>query len=50
MKVDAVKSRFQLLTQLAELQPAWSTQLEEATVETLAIWLCSRCAAGCVGL
>lgn len=45
MKVDAVKSRFELLSQLAELQPAWRAQLEEATVETLAVWLCSRCVA-----
>jgi hypothetical protein len=50
MKVDAVRARHELLTSLAALQPSWASQLAEASQETLAVWLCSRCAAaGCSG-
>lgn len=41
MKVEAVRARYDLLTQLARLQPAWTQQLQEASHETLAVWLCS---------
>lgn len=44
MKAEAVRARHELLTQLAQLQPAWAAQLAEASKETLAVWLCSRCA------
>lgn len=36
--------RYNLLCELAALQPGWSEQLDNATSETLAVWLCSRCA------
>lgn len=42
MKVDAVRSRHELLQQLVQLVPAWQHQYEEASKETLAVWLCSR--------
>jgi hypothetical protein len=45
MKVDAVRARHELLTSLAALQPGWASQLADASKETLAVWLCSRCAA-----
>lgn len=38
-----MKARHELLTSLAALQPAWTAQLGEASKETLAVWLCSRC-------
>eukprot|EP00879_Flechtneria_rotunda_P010095 GHRR01010553.1.p1 GENE.GHRR01010553.1~~GHRR01010553.1.p1 ORF type:complete len:552 (+),score=265.30 GHRR01010553.1:262-1917(+) len=41
MKVEAVSARYDLLKQLVQLQPAWSNQLAEASMETLAVWLCS---------
>jgi hypothetical protein len=44
MKVDAVRARHELLTSLAALQPGWTSQLADASKETLAVWLCSRCA------
>jgi hypothetical protein len=34
--------RYNLLCELAALQPGWSEQLDNATSETLAVWLCSR--------
>eukprot|EP00775_Hariotina_reticulata_P005567 gene5567-5804_t len=41
MKVEAVTARYELLQQLAQLQPSWTSQLHEASQETLAVWLCS---------
>lgn len=37
-----VSCRYNLLCELAALQPGWSEQLDNATSETLAVWLCSR--------
>lgn len=42
MKVEAVRARHDLLTELAQLQDSWSHQLADASKETLAVWLCSR--------
>jgi hypothetical protein len=46
MRVEAVQARHELLASLAALQPSWASQLAEASKETLAVWLCSRC--GCL--
>lgn len=43
MLIVCTMCRYNLLCELAALQPGWSEQLDNATSETLAVWLCSRC-------